>query len=55
MSAVEQLDRIAISKQNKKRLSHLGYAGESYNDVVTHVVDHYIDCPSLKSAKKEES
>jgi predicted CopG family antitoxin len=40
MSSTKTLKMIAISEQNYKRLSQMGHTPESFNDVVTLLLDN---------------
>ena len=42
----QQLTTIAISKENYYILKRMGFAGDSFNDVITKLLDHQQELPT---------
>jgi predicted CopG family antitoxin len=56
MNLVNELDNnrttISLSKENYEKLSHLGFAGESFNSVISRLIDLVIE--SQKTEEEED-
>mgnify|MGYP001094267213 CR=1 FL=1 len=39
LTVARQLKRIAVSEENYRKLQNLGVAGESFNDVITRILE----------------